>query len=478
MANQQAEIINVTEKLAAFAADLTYDKIPEVVRQQVKKCVLDNLGVMVAGATAAVGTRLSGLIREFNDPPEARLIGLGHKVSARNAAFFNAAMLPSCNGMSGYRSVWAPGMHPQEVALPVALSFGEKHGIDGKTFMTAFVAGNEVATRLALGTLPSHFYKGFHQCATLGCIGGAATAGNILGLSSTQMAEALGAATVFSPMAIINLQMSLLPPGAHLPPIATLDSGQGASSAILAVLATLHGFGGAPYALENPIGFCSATTDEADLPAIVNGLGQEFTTAQMYYKLYCVTRWFSGAIDITLDLMERYNITADNVDRVVIKTIRWLVLRAAETSTSSNIFECLDASFPYTIAHTLLRPQDMLSPDLCTDEERPSKYPEIHEFSRRIEVVEVPEFTDAYPGKILTEIEIYMKNGTKHSGRSEAFRGDEPEMPLTSDELEAKFSRFAGRGLDKAQIEEAKSMVSRLEELDDITRLVDLFVPR
>ena len=473
----KAEVPLATHPLAYFAADLTFDKLPTEVVRQTKKTLLDNVGVILSVARTSQAQEVAGMIRDAGERPEATVAGMGFKSSARQAAFYAAVTMQISNGMSGYSSALMPPFHPAEIPVPVALALGESLQVSGKQLIEALAAGLECGIRIALGTQPAGQYRGFHSCDTIGCLASTIVAGKLLGLDREQIINALGIATMITPLAIqSNKVEGLVPEDDHT--VLPLSPGQSASAAMLAAHAVKRGLKGQRYGLDGKYGFCHVIAgDEANYHAIGEGLGQEFKAARVYHKRFCSCRWFQGAMDLTLDLVTTHQLKPEDIERMQVRTVWWTASRNLATSTSSTTQECFSGSVSYAAAFTAVHPDQVTSPLLYADTTHPRRFPEVHEFRKRVEVLEDPEFSKAHPGKIPTAVEIRTRDGKTYSAHADYIRGDEPEVPLTKEELDNKFHRFAGEVLDEAKANEIRSMIYELENVENVARLSSLLAP-
>jgi 2-methylcitrate dehydratase PrpD len=68
-------------------------------------------------------------------------------------------------------------------------------------------------------------------------------------------------------------------------------------------------------------------------------------------------------------------------------------------------------------------------------------------------------------------VEVVLHNGARRQQRIEVPKGD-PELPLTWDELVAKFQDCAATVLPDAQIQEAMQHIAHLEELPNLKPLM------
>ena len=75
-------------------------------------------------------------------------------------------------------------------------------------------------------------------------------------------------------------------------------------------------------------------------------------------------------------------------------------------------------------------------------------------------------------------MEITMKSGDKYSKAVKHHKGT-PENPLTDEEIIEKFKdcvAIADKRLPEKNTDEILALVSRLEEVDDVTRIIELCI--
>ena len=178
---QQAAALGVTRQVAADAAQLGYQDLSADARELVRQCVLDTLGVAIAGADEEV-TRI---VRDFclreGSHPAASLVCHGGRVSVRQAALVNgtashALDYDDCN-------LTMPG-HVSAAVLPAVLALADARGASGRDLITAFAAGYEAGCSVGAMLAPGHYDRGFHSTGTSGTLGAAAACARLLGLDA------------------------------------------------------------------------------------------------------------------------------------------------------------------------------------------------------------------------------------------------------------------------------------------------------
>ncbi len=86
---------------------------------------------------------------------------------------------------------WPTLVHPGSVTWPVVLTLGRLDGLPADRLLAAATVGYEATVRMARALGPDHRRR-FHTTATAGTVGAAACAVTVLGLGTSQMADALG----------------------------------------------------------------------------------------------------------------------------------------------------------------------------------------------------------------------------------------------------------------------------------------------
>jgi 2-methylcitrate dehydratase PrpD len=181
----------VTKALAARNAALEYDDLPEPAREVARQCVLDYLGVAVAGAGDPLVAVLIEEMAEAGGTAQAGLIGHPERLPALSAALVNGAAAHALD----YDDVnlALPG-HPSVAILPALLALAELQGSSGRAVIAAFAAGYETMCRIGMALQPGHYELGFHATGTVGAFGAAAACARLLELDGETTARALGIA--------------------------------------------------------------------------------------------------------------------------------------------------------------------------------------------------------------------------------------------------------------------------------------------
>ena len=154
----------LTHALADYSSALRFEDIPDDVRTIVKHCVLDWLGVTLAGSREDAGRIVREEALEQGGSPQATIVGAGARTSVGQAALVNGTASHALD----YDDVHFAFLgHPTVTVLPAILALGERDGASGRALVTAFVAGVEAGSRIGAYVTEAHYARGHHATGTL-----------------------------------------------------------------------------------------------------------------------------------------------------------------------------------------------------------------------------------------------------------------------------------------------------------------------
>jgi len=165
---------------------------PDDVRVIARTCLIDTVGVGLAGASSGLGRRATALAGETFGPGPATLFASpGGTLQAAGAAFANAVC---AHALDFDDNCYAGVVHGSAVIVPAALAMCQAEDLSGEEFLAAIIAGaeTEYAVGQALGV--SLYDRGWFTTAFLGPVGACAAACHALKLGRDGTANALGLA--------------------------------------------------------------------------------------------------------------------------------------------------------------------------------------------------------------------------------------------------------------------------------------------
>ncbi|HEY8818636.1 MAG TPA: MmgE/PrpD family protein, partial [Candidatus Limnocylindrales bacterium] len=139
---------STTQTLAAWVAGLSYDRLPDDVRERTKDILLDTFASALAGNSGDEITQIDAVARALGGPgDEATVIGRRPSTMV-GAALMNGYLITAATVCDVHRPTLC---HVTPEVIPPALATAERVGADGRALITAIAAGLEVTTRIGNG---------------------------------------------------------------------------------------------------------------------------------------------------------------------------------------------------------------------------------------------------------------------------------------------------------------------------------------
>jgi 2-methylcitrate dehydratase PrpD len=460
-----------TRAVVKFMTGATLDSFPAEAVSIAKRCLIDGLGVVLAGSTQDASRIVRELLASRGETGESSIVGEGAgRVSASSAALVN--------GTSGHAldyddtqlsttpdRIFGLLTHPTVPPMVAALAVGERQKATGQQFLEAFMTGFEVECKIAEAIHSYHYKKGFHSSGTVGTFGAMAAAAKLLGLKADQAAHAVALAASMASGIRVNFGTMAKP----------LHVGRAAQNGVLASELAARGFTGGGDALDGPWGFFQVFSfaEGFDADRIVGVLGNPLTIVSpgVSIKPYPCGVLGHPSMDAMRTLVIKHDVKPEQI-----KAIR---LRAG-----SNILNPLR----YTIAKSELEakfcPAFMLSSIALRRKAGIREFTD--EFVRSAPVQEMmarctnvldAEIEAKGFEKIRSTVEVDLLDGrTLVQPADERYRGG-PDNPFTREDLVEKFTDCASLVLPPATMTRVVEAVESIEQMRDIGELVQLLTP-
>lgn len=441
----------LTRTLAARSAALRYAELPPPVRQLARQCLLDWLGVALAGACEPLVHMLAEEAREQGGHAQATVIGHALATSSRQAALINGAASHALD----YDDVnMACTGHPSVALVPALLALAETRGASGRDFLTAFVAGYETMCRIGRTSGDAQYARGFHTTATLGTLGSAAACAHLLCLDAEDTATALGIASTMA-AGLKSMFGTMCKP---------LHAGRASADGLHAALLAARGFTSRPDALECAQGLIATHggTPSPDI-ALAEPAGGWHLHNNLF-KFHAACYGTHAAIEAARQLRAQHQLTPADLARVQVRV-------GASSEGVCNIPEPrtgLEAKF--SLRHTVamaLAGVDTAGLDAYADEA--VDQPEVAALRQRITVELEPEC----PGLTLSEVIVHTANGTTLHARHDSGR-PASDLQAQQQRLEEKFHRLVDPVLGATQSTRLITLVAQLDDLTDLSPLAGM----
>jgi 2-methylcitrate dehydratase PrpD len=444
-----------TAAAAEFIENVTQRDIPHDAMRIGTRCLLDGLGLFVAGSEEHAVRLLSDEARETGGRPDALLLGCGHtKVPAAAAA--------RVLGTAGHVHDWDDSQvsvdpehvyglltHPTIPPLASALVMAQKiGGIDGGTFMLAFLTGFEVECKISEWMLPQHYLRGMHSSGTVGTFGAFAAAAKLSGLTGEKLRSGFGIAASLAAGIRCNFGTMTKP----------LHVGRAAENGLTAALLAARGFTGDPDALDGPWGFYAVHGGGVSREKTYQGFGKTWSIVEpgVSIKPYPCGVLTHPTIDLMARLVVEHDVTRDDIESVtvyagtnILKPIRYPIA-----------VNHLQAKFSLPAALAMIALARKAGKREFSDEFVRSE--RMQSMQRRISTELDRDIEQMGFDKMRSRIVIRLRTGRTVEGwADERYRGG-PENPLSDRDLEAKVRSCCEGILDEAAqtalIAEARSV--------------------
>jgi len=258
------------ETLLRFVVEAREEELPKAALEHARLAVLDWWGVTVGGAEEPVARILRETVGA--PPGPAAVLGTPHATAPLTAALLNGTASHALDYDDVTLAV--PG-HLTAPLLPGLLAAAEARGLGGRSLLTAFVLGVEVASRVARALAPGHYRAGWHATATVGRLGGAAAAGRLLGLDGARLEAAVGLAAAQAG----GIQEAF---GSMAKPF---QVGRAAADALLSALAAEGGMTG-PRAILDREGWARRLSPAWEPTRLTEDLGRRYAVGELHFKRY------------------------------------------------------------------------------------------------------------------------------------------------------------------------------------------------
>ena len=459
--------LKTTAAAAAFVESVGFNNIPAAAIRIGTRCLLDGLGLFVAGSEEHSVALLIEEAAQMGGRPDALLLGRGNtKVPAPMAA--------RVLGTAGHAHDWDDSQvsidpahiyglltHPTIPPLTSALVMAQKlGGIDGKTFMLAFLTGFEVECKISEWMLPQHYMRGMHSSGTVGTFGAYATAAKLMGLKGDNLRSGFGIAASLAAGIRCNFGTMTKP----------LHVGRAAENGVTAALLAERGFTADPDALDGPWGFYAVQGGGVSAEKTLQGFGKTWTIVDpgVSIKPYPCGVLTHPTIDLMLKLVTQHNVKPDDIKAVnvyagtnILKPIRYPI--------AANH---LQAKFSLPAALAMIALARKAGKREFSDAFVGST--PMQEMQRRISTELDAEIEKMGFDKMRSHIVIRFKGGgTVEGWADERYRGG-PENPLSDKDLEAKVCSCCEDVLDAERQSALIDTAWSIAQLSDAGKLMEV----
>ena len=451
---------NYTQKLAEYAANLSYDKIPPEVIERAKLMTLHTLGVTLAAKKDELAENCVKIGKDLNNGVggTATVWTTGEKHSPANAVFVNGTI----SDILDWEDCSWTG-HPSASAVPVSVAVAEDQHATGKEYLAALIACFEVCMRVSMAVQPGPEFDHSQGWAISNWNIWAATtaAAKLMGLDATQINKAYGLSCHFAEMAS-NMQQATMSNAYHY------QWGHVSQSGIEAALCAKYGIANMEDCFDIPYGYCEQLTTAVDRSWLDRDM-DKFMIMEILIKHWPANMWVQTPVELVDLMTKKYGIKPEDIEEIVVNPPSQYRMHCPEGGFSS----LMEAQF---IASYLLDPTPNprgFNPDKF-------KEPNVMELAKRVKPGPDPEDTllhcfnvyqsGSHPEKTVT---ITTKDGKVYQESMRYHKGH-PKNMLTREEFVALFRMNAGQYYSQETVEKLIDFVLNLENVEDMASFGEL----
>ena len=444
--------MNETRILASYVVKNRWEDIPEDVRHEAKRALINVIGCAIGGSPHPAVTAAIRALSPFSGERTASIVGRPERLDPLHASLMNGIS----SHVEDYDDTTPKNYsHTSSPVSSALLAYASANRVRGRDFVEAFILGFEAASRAGNVVYPAHYDVGWHMTGTIGVFGAAAGIGKLIGLNEQQMVWALGLAATQS----AGLREMFGSMGKAFHP------GRSAQNGYAAALLAQAGFTSGERGIEGPRGFAHVLAATRDLSKITTRLGVDFDLRENTYKPFPCGIVNHPTIDGAIQIHDEHRPDPASIVAVRLR-VAPLVL---DLCNQQNITKGLQGKFSvyHGAAVGLVRGKGGLRE--YTDEA-------VNDPA----IKRVRELTTATGDPSVTEdqvhVEVELRDGRKLSKLVEQSLGN-IHRPLTDKQLEEKFRDQAILVLPAPEVESVIQLCWKIDQLDDVGELVTATVP-
>jgi 2-methylcitrate dehydratase PrpD len=441
-----------TKQLANYLVTSKIEDIPDDVRHEARRSIVNFLGCALGGSHEAAMDLTMRALGPYSGPPTARVLGRSQRFDPLHASLLNGIS----SHVHDYDDTTPKNyIHPTSPVASALFAYASHSIVSGQDLMHAFILGFEAESRVGNAVFPSHYDVGWHITGTAGVFGAAAAIGRLLGLSEQQMVWNLGLAATQA--AGIREMFGSMAKSFH--------PGRSAQNGYAAALLAESGFTSGEHGIEGPRGFAAVQSAEFDLAKVTQNFGVDFDLRVNTYKPYPCGIVIHPTIDGAIQIHDAHHPSADSIKAVRLR-VAPLVL---DLCNQQQISEGLQGKFSVYHGAAIGLVRGKAGIQEYTNETVAD--PEVKRVREMATAVADPNVTEDQ-----SHIEVELNDGTRLEHFVEKSLGN-IHRPMTDRQLDEKFRNQALLALPAAQVERVIEKCWKIDELDDVNKLIRIAVP-
>jgi 2-methylcitrate dehydratase len=450
----------ITRLVAGYTSFVVAEDLPDETAHEVKRRVLDSIGVAVAGLDGDAPAAARAYAADFPDRGGATIWGSGLRANAEVAGFANGVAIRYLDFNDTYLS--KEPLHPSDAIAPL-MALAEWRDRPANDLLAAIATAYEVSVTLCdSASLRTH---GWDHVNYLG-IGVACAAGRLLRLPVEGIEHAVSVATV--PHAAMRETRA-----GELSMWKGAAAANAARNAVFATLLAEKGMTGPPRPFEGEMAFVRQLLDgegfDEDVLSRLEAKAPPRRILDTHIKLWPVEYHAQSAVDAALQFPEGFLLDADRIKSIEIDTFdaAYQIIAKDPEKWDPKTRETADHSLQYIVVAALL------DGEVTSRTFQPERFRDprtLDVLKERVTVREDPELSDGYPEGIPNRITVTTTAGEREVREVRHPRGH-ARNPMTDEELVAKYRRNVEERLDTERVASVERLVWDLEREDSLPAL-------
>jgi len=445
-AKDSGEATDVTRRLARYVVSAKAQDVPESVRKEGARTLLNWMGCAVGGSRHETVDIAISALKPFSGPAQASVLGRHERLDVMHAALMNGI---SSHIFDFDDTHLKTIIHPAGPVASAILALSEHQPVTGRDFLHALVLGVEAECRIGNAVYPEHYDIGWHITGTAGVFGAAAAAGKLLGLSEQQMTWALGLAAT-QPVGLREMFGTMTK---------SFHPGRAAQNGLTAAFLASRNYTSSDQGIEAKRGWANTLSTARRYGQITDKLGETYEISLNTYKPFACGIVIHPAIDGCIQLRNQYKLTAGQIDRIELR-VNPLVLELTGKKTPQT---GLEGKFSVYHAAAVAIVEGAAGEKQFSD--RAVRDATIIALRDRVSTVVDPAIHEEQ-----VRVAITLKDGRKLEQYIEHAVGS-VQKPMTDAALEAKFADLADGVLPKGQARKLMDLCWGVEKLPAASEL-------
>ncbi|MFB6185976.1 MAG: MmgE/PrpD family protein [Halobacteriaceae archaeon] len=441
--------MTTTDELATFIQETTYDDLSADVRDELKKRLVDSIGIAIGALGADPVDQVKQTVTATHGSGSCHLIGETTTASPPGAAMYNTTLTRYLDFMDSFL---APGEtpHPSD-NIGAALACADYQDVTGRELLAAIGIAYELQGEFAWNA-PVRDKGWDHVTHTV--ITATAPAAKLLDLDHEATRNAIGiAGTAHNALRVTRTE--------GINEWKGIASANAARNAVYSAMLANNG-------MEGPVNLFEGQKGWKQIIAGDFSIDPDHTCSRVFdvmTKRYVAETYAQSAVEGIIELASEHDIQHDEVARIHLDTFEGakLIIGGGEGDRHSVETKAqADHSLPYMLAAALIDRE--LTNEAYTQEQ--IQRDSVQRLLQTVTVEAREDLTEAFEnGKMPAVIDIELEDGTSYHIEKEDFQGH-PRNPMDWDTIEEKFTTMASQAYDESQQDAIISTVKNLEEYD------------